>query len=205
MKLKKILAFSLASTVLSLNVISGALAESGNSAMIDNWPATPKKVAKMMIDKYGQPNEATASMLLWNNNGPWKRTIVYREEVKHNFPMPHTDLLQQFINFKVQSGMANDLGKYDGSVIIDKTKGEISARCDGEDKNMLALNLANDILMHKKTVKMARQFYSDTVMAKMKMGKSSPYLEKLLFIVPKGGTNDPDMPLMGMKMGKMKK
>ena len=57
-----------------------------------------QKSANQMIDKYGPPNEAIASRLIWYNNGPWKRTIVYRDEVLHNFPQLHSDVLEQFID-----------------------------------------------------------------------------------------------------------
>ncbi len=53
-----------------------------------------------MIGKYGQPQGAMADMLVWNNSGAWKRTIVYRDTVAHSFPTPHPDLLEQFIDCK---------------------------------------------------------------------------------------------------------
>jgi pimeloyl-ACP methyl ester carboxylesterase len=49
--------------------------------LIAGWGATPKKVVHTTIEKYGPPNEATPSRLIWFNTGPWKRTIVYRDEV----------------------------------------------------------------------------------------------------------------------------
>jgi hypothetical protein len=42
-------------------------------------------VATAMIAKYGAPNEITEPMLIWHDNGVWKRTIVHREEVAHDF------------------------------------------------------------------------------------------------------------------------
>ncbi len=43
-----------------------------------------------------------------------------------------------------------DLAMFDGSVIVERTKDEISARCDKEEMNLLALNLANDVAAGKK-------------------------------------------------------
>ena len=63
-----------------------------------------KRLGDQTISKYGAPNEATASRLIWYNTGPWKRTIVYRDEVPHNFPKPHTDVLEQFIDYHVTPG-----------------------------------------------------------------------------------------------------
>ena len=39
-----------------------------------------------------------------------------------------------------------DLARFDGSVIVERTRGEIGARCDKEEMNYLALNLAHDIV-----------------------------------------------------------
>ncbi len=75
--------------------------QNGAEASIANWPATSKKVAQEMIAKYGEPVRSTSEMLQWNNNGGWKRTIVYRDTVPHNFPTPHLDLLERFIDYKV--------------------------------------------------------------------------------------------------------
>jgi hypothetical protein len=57
------------------------------------------------------------------------------------------------------------LARYDGSVIVERTKGEISARCDKEEMNFLAINLGNDVVTGKKDVDAARKFYADTAMA----------------------------------------
>ena len=49
--------------------------------IIEEWPAYSKMAAENTIKFYGPPNEATPSCLIWNNNGPWKRTIAFRDEV----------------------------------------------------------------------------------------------------------------------------
>lgn len=162
-------------------------------SLISVWPNMPKEVAQKMISKYGAPNEVTNTMLVWHNNGPWKRTIVYKEEILHDFPKPHTDLLEQFIDYKVPPEKFDDLAQYDGSVIAERTKGEISARCDMEEMNFLALNLAHDIATGKKTVEQGRDYYTRAVKEFMQ-GKVDPYVQKLQFDIPKGNTGDPDIP-----------
>lgn len=160
-----------------------------------NWPENPREAAEKTIQKYGPPDEATASMLVWHKNGPWKKTILYRDEVPHKFPKPHTDLLEQVIDYKVPPEKFDDLARFDGSVIVERTKGEMSARCDAEAANFLALNLAHDIITGKRTVEDARTFYAEKIKARM-MKQSDPYIEKLLFQVPSGQTGDPDEPLI---------
>lgn len=158
---------------------------------IANWPTNPKKVAQEMMSKYGEPDVSSAKMLVWNNNGPWKRTILHVEEAPHQFPKPHTDMLEQFIDYKVPPEKFDEVAMYDGSVVAQRTVGEISARCDKEEMNFLALNLANDVATGKKTVQQARDYYTRAVMDFMK-GKMDPYVQKLQFTVPEGGTGDPD-------------
>jgi hypothetical protein len=161
---------------------------------MQGWPQTPRKVADTMIAKYGLPDEATRSMLVWNGNGPWKRSILYRDEVPHHFPMEHTDVLEQFIDYRAPLERYDELAAYDGSVIVERTKGEISARCDKEAMNFLALNLANEIANGTKTVEEARRTYAAAAMDFMQ-GRSSPDVEGFRFNVRAGGTADPDSPL----------
>ena len=163
--------------------------------MVAMWPQPAQEVANTTIAKYGQPDEFTPAMLVWNNNGPWKRTIVYRDELRHDFPKPHRDLLEQFIDYRVPPGQFSPLAAFDGSVIVERTKGEMSARCDKEEMNLLALNLSHDIVSGKRSIEGARQFYTQTAMAFMK-GEKPAYTQSLQFEAPRGGTADPDQPAM---------
>jgi cell wall assembly regulator SMI1 len=168
-------------------------------AIINDWPAMSKKSATLTMDKYGPPNEAIPSRLIWYNNGPWKRTIVYRDEIPHDFPQPHTDVIEQFIDYRVPPEMFSELAKFDGSVIAERTKGEVSSRCDMEAANIIALNLMNDIVTGKLNAEQARQMYGDIISAYM-MNRPAPYAEKLQFIVPPGNTIDTDEVMIGDAM-----
>jgi len=162
----------------------------------EDWPDESKKALMAMVDKYGEPNEMTQSMAIWNYNGPWKRTIVYKEEVDHHFPMPHKDVLEQVVNYRAKPEMYDDIVQYDGSVILERTKGEMSARCDKEEMNMLALNLAHEVNTGKRTVADARDFFAKTAMAFMK-GEKPEYVTRLMFSPEESGTGDKDKPAPG--------
>jgi hypothetical protein len=69
--------------------------------IIEGWPAAPKKVAQELFQVYGAPNEATPTLLIWHDNGPWKRTIITSDETLHKFPTPHTDYITQTINYQI--------------------------------------------------------------------------------------------------------
>lgn len=158
------------------------------------WPATTQEVVRKTVAKYGPPQEVSSGRLVWHNNGVWKRTVIYREEVPHAFPMAHPDVMEQFIDYRFPLAKVNELLMYDGSVVPYRTNGELSARCDKEEANFLAINLAHDIATGKRTVADARAFYAQAMKAMMMNGTMSPYMQGFIFQVPRGGTADPDQP-----------
>jgi hypothetical protein len=160
---------------------------------MQGWSEASKMAAMMMKKQYGEPTEKTSEMMMWKNTGQWKKTVVYAKEFKHDFPMPHTDVMQQWIDYKVPPEKFSDLARFDGSVVCNRTNGDISARCDKEGANFLAINLANDIITGKKDVNTARDFYATTVKEMINGGKPA-YMQKLQFNVASGNTADTDKP-----------
>ncbi|WP_010529705.1 hypothetical protein [Lentibacillus jeotgali] len=155
-----------------------------------NWKNKPLETAKKMIDKYGYPQEATMDRLIWHHNGPWKHTIVHRETIPHHFPHPHPDFLEQAVDYCVPLELYDDIAVFDGSLNIDRTKGEISSMCDQEAMNILSLNVMNDIVMGRCDVRTAKEFLAYTAYMYLNMNEKSPYTEGLLF--PKQyNTKDP--------------
>ena len=164
-------------------------------AMIARWPNSSRMAAMDMMRKYGPPQEMTPTMLMWRNNGPWKWTKISNMEVPHSFPMPHPDVMQQAINYRVPLGKYDNLARYDGSVIVERTKGELSARCDKEGANFLAVNLAHDVASDRRTVDQARDYYTKAIMTFKQTGRMDPYMMRLQFQPPMTGA-DPDRPTM---------
>jgi hypothetical protein len=160
-------------------------------SIVEDWPQPQKKVAQQMIERYGAPNEATPTKLFWYRNDPWKRTEITADAVAHNFPAPHTDFLTQVIDYRVPPEKIADIVRFDGSIFIDRTKGEVAARCDAEAANVLGMNMVHEIVTGKRTVEEAREITAQTTVA-YSMGRSAPYAERLLFDVPQGGTHDLD-------------
>lgn len=161
-------------------------------SMMSTWPQASRDAAKFMTDKYGPPAAMTSEMASWGKTGPWKRTVVYGKEYPHEFPGHHTDVMQQWVDYKAPPNHYSTLAAYDGSVVMERTSGEMSARCDKEGANFLALNLADEIVRGKRSVEDARKMYGEQIMA-MKAGQSAPYTERIMFGMM-SGTNDPDQP-----------
>jgi len=158
-----------------------SMPQSGMESMLAAWPAKQRESAMMLVAKYGAPNISGDQVMIWYNKGPYKKIELARTEVMHNFPAPHPDYLTSTVMYKVPPAKLDELGQYDGSVWFHRTRGELSAQCDKEEANNLALNLSHDIATGRRTVADARAFYAKTAMALMAGDKSSPYLSGIMF------------------------
>jgi hypothetical protein len=159
---------------------------------VKTWPAAAQQAADEMRRKYGPPKEVSATMLVWYDNAPWTRTIVYRNPVAHDFPSPHEDVLEQSVKYKEPLNFYNALAVYNGSVLPDRTRGEVTSRSASEATNILALNLAHDIVHGARTAEQAREIHTQAVRDLM-AGKTPELAQKLLFGPPQGETADPDI------------
>jgi hypothetical protein len=169
-------------------------------SMIESWPESSKAAYQEIVGKYGQPTEVTDSHLVWQKKGNWQKIVLFKEPVKHNFPMQHEDVLAQTISYSVPAEKLEQLSKFDSSLVVDRTAGLLTAKCDKEAHNILALNIANDIVTGKRDVEDARKFLADTAAQSM-AGKSSPYAEKLQFSI-KGDTAFADEQMLRGTEGK---
>jgi hypothetical protein len=167
--------------------ITGAALKS----LLAAWPAKQRETANELITKYGEPAVAGDRTLIWYDTGPFVKTALMRDEVPHNFPMAHVDYLTQTVKHTVPAEKLAALYEYDGSVWFHRTRGELSAQCDVEAMNFLALNLAHDIITGKRTAADARAFYAKTAMAFKQGDKSSEYVTGLIF-KPEPNAADPD-------------
>lgn len=145
-----------------------------------SWPMAAQMAVKEQMDLYGKPNEITPTQAIWYNNGPWKKTVIDKMESKHDFPKTHMDCMEQCVSYKVPLDKYDDLAMFDGSVTVDRTQGTIAARCDKEENNFLALNLAHDVITGKKSVEEARKSYGEMIKQAMS-GNKPEYMKKLMF------------------------
>ena len=106
---------------------------------IESWPEESREAAQLVIEQYGEPNEVTETMLTLHNPGPWKRIHASKAFFRHNFPAPHIDSVESVIDYRVPVDKFTPLASFDGSVVAERTAGEVSARCHDEQANFLAL------------------------------------------------------------------
>jgi hypothetical protein len=156
-----------------------------------NWPLASTVAIRSLTTKYGLPTSVTDEMVVWTNSGPFKRSVIYKEEVTHQFPKEHSDILQQTIDYRVPKEKIAQLFQFDGSLIVDRTKGELSARNERQEMNILSLNLADRIIRGEVNVEEARREYGRNAEA-FAAGSEGPIMTQFFFKA-QGNTSDPDM------------
>jgi predicted outer membrane protein len=166
-----------------------------NKTDFSDWPARPRLAIQEMMSKYGDPVETSSEAVIWHNEGPYKRIMVTKQEIPHDFPMPHMDFLEHTVSYNVPTDKVDDLVAFDASMTVNKTAGEMSARCDLEGHNVLTLNIARDIINGTRSVEQARTFFGQNV-ADDFGGKHPAYVEKLQFTPPTENVLFPDKPVM---------
>lgn len=175
------------------------VSQEGLNKMTESWPEASKSAIQGLQGKYGLPSAVTDDMVVWSASAPFKRSIVFKEEVNHEFPIQHSDVLMQTVDYRVPLDKVSQLSKFDGSLIIDRTKGELSARNDKEEMNILALNLADKIVRGEMTAEQARREYSKNAES-FAAGSSSEMISSLNFS-SRGKTSDPDTMMQSQQEG----
>lgn len=145
-----------------------------------------------MVAKYGRPDEVTDYRCVWHWRLPWKRIEVVRDGYPHMWPSPHMDVVSQTVPYQVPPGRFSALTFYDGSVFAERTAGELTARCGGEKMNLVALNLAHDVITGRCSVEQARREY-ERLAVLVGSGVTPPYAGALQFVPMYGHAGDPDV------------
>jgi len=183
-----------------LTGLAGALigfrnAPEKNAAKFNNWSewsAESLQAYEYMILHYGEPDERLEKMAIWYNCSPWKWTIVYSDAFDHDFPVPHKDVIEQCMAYRVPWYRMNDIGEFDGSIEFSRTRGETKVRCANEAINFLSINMVNEIVTRKKDVNTARKFFADEAAKYMSGEIKDPYTKKFLAMKQMGTLVDPD-------------
>lgn len=159
-------------------------------AIIESWPKDLQTQARALIERYGKPGASDANALVWLDNGPWRKTVLHREGFTRPMMGQDRDHLEQVVSYQVPENKVAEIQRFDKRIEVNRATDEMSSRADTESMNFLALNLADDIIRGDRTAQAARMFYRKVKMLE-KAGKSSPYLEGLLFAKRGETTKEP--------------
>jgi hypothetical protein len=148
---------------------------------MSSWPAESQAAGRFALDKYGTPDTWSSDMFHWYDAGPWALMTVSAKAADHDWPVPHKDMFEQGVHFKVPDAKLSELAAFDGSIMVDKTKGLLIARCDKEENNILALNLAMDIINGEISAQEARTQLAAMVADYKASGQKPAYMTSLQF------------------------
>ena len=141
-------------------------------AHITTWFEAPRLMTELMMERYGPPDDLTPGVATWYERGRWKRITVRGEA--------HEGYLEQTVGYRPRPEAISSLRAFDHGVRLDPAREELTAASNLESLNYLALNMANEVALGKRTARNAQEFFVKT--AKLaSSGKSSAYLEKLQF------------------------
>lgn len=129
------------------------------NSLTSGWPQASITAAREMIEKHGDPQEVTSEELIWRNVAPFKKIVVHKTVYNHKFPLMHQNSLEHVVDYRAPVSKIDDIWRYNGSIVLDRTKGEMSSFSDNEAANILALNLAHDVMMGKRGSDNARVTY----------------------------------------------
>ncbi|MDD5303912.1 MAG: hypothetical protein PHS14_12500 [Elusimicrobia bacterium] len=155
----------------ALVVAAGADAARGAVSL---WPQASRTVAEAMLEKYGPPGTVDADSISWINAGGWKKTTVRR------LPREGEGVLEQAIGYDVPQEKRAALAKLDIAMKVNQADKVLSVASESEAANFLAMNLIDEVVRGKRTPEDARAFYQTTLRLSAS-GKSSPYMQGLLF------------------------
>ncbi|MFI5362477.1 MAG: hypothetical protein ACHQ49_10945 [Elusimicrobiota bacterium] len=158
---------------------------------IQAWPKDVQALARVLIARYGEPGKFNAMEMTWSRNGPWLTTVLHRTGFTQSAMGTDSDHLQQSITYKVPAEKLADVRKFDKRISVNQATDELSSRADTESMNYLALNLVDDIVKGQRSELAARAFY-EKVKVLESMGKSSPYLDGLMFAAKNEKAGMPD-------------
>ncbi len=154
-----------------------ALAEEVSSG----WPEKSRLAARLLIARYGAPDVVGSSRLVWQGNGPWKRTIV-RDLTRPYASDPGEELgvIEQTVAYNLTPEQTPVLGAFSDRLSADAAAMELTSRADREELNFLRLNLANDLLLRVVVPADAKAAYA-RILELEAAGKTTPYLLELRF------------------------
>lgn len=150
-----------------------------SEATIAQWSDISAQAARRVMEEYGTPDEVHHDYLVWNNNEPWRRTIVLNKS-----PLfvegDELGVIEQTIELSLSPMQAANMAAFDGRVVYNPRNQELSASSDREENNYLRLNIAQDVVKGAMRPDQARNSYA-RILNLEESGKSSPYMVGLRF------------------------
>lgn len=135
-----------------------------------------------MVERYGPPTRIESKLVVWVDKAPWKRIAVW--DRMGNFQgSAAADNIEQTVAYLVPFDRRDALEAFSPRVGVSFDGSELSSSSFSEERNLLTLNLADQIIRGVRSPDEAKEFYTLTLRLAA-AGKSSPYMRRLLFVPP---------------------
>ncbi len=148
-------------------------------AVTESWSDYSRLQAARLMEKYGPPDKVGHAELVWSGRAPWSSIRVWDVTPYYDSSLGDPNL-EQAVYYPVIPGQRGALKALPGKVRASRDGTELSARGASEPANLLSINLAEEVLSGRRTPEEAADFHESTLDLSVS-GKSSPYLERLLF------------------------
>lgn len=100
---------------------------------------------RKLLKRYGRPDSATRKTRTWKNILGVSRVTVKDESILHKSPARHHDYVYSTAKIRVTPKVQRRLVNSSGSIIVDRLKGEVTARCHSVTKNAVTLSFVKDL------------------------------------------------------------
>ncbi len=124
------------------------------------WSDASRLVAGRLLEEYGAPDEVSRDRLIWRGNAPWRRTVVTNIQPPLVSDDRELGVLSQTVRVSLSPSQAAAVEAIDGAVVYDPRGGELTARGDREEVDILRLNLAVDVAESRLSVDEARRAFA---------------------------------------------
>ena len=148
--------------------------------IINDWTSFSRLAAAKLIEEYGPPDRIKNDELTWNEKGSWKRITVRDVSGGYYYYEAGAYNIEQAISCRVPSEKRRALAVFSEKIRVPPGGIELIVRSKREEFNFLTVNLAYEIIQGIRNPLEAQRFYDRTLQLTV-AGKSSPYMNKLLF------------------------
>ena len=115
--------------------------------ILDTWEhKDAANYAKTLIKDYGAPDEYSENQMTWRNISQFDETTIKNESVPHSFPKPHRDYVYSTIKMQVPVELVPVFSYVTESILIDRLKNTVTARCGDIEANAITLGFVQDVV-----------------------------------------------------------
>ncbi|MDZ4753330.1 MAG: hypothetical protein SGJ11_02390 [Phycisphaerae bacterium] len=80
---------------------------------MQGWPEETKEAAAVTIAAHGPPEAVGTGLIVWGKCGAWKRILLHRHDVPHEFAMPRKYVRLRFVDKTVPADTFDQLANCD--------------------------------------------------------------------------------------------